>query len=224
VSWRRVFVLVEGPTERRFLDAVLRPHLQPALDLTSIIVTTRRERSGYKTGRGGGPWKNWRNDLRTLSYEQGDPRVRFTTMIDLYGLPHDFPGIEELRSMADTRQRAERAQALMAGDIGDPRLIPYVQRHELEALIFADLDRLRDHLDSEPDLSGLTALSASVRGLDPEDIDDGPLSAPSKRLLRHIPSYRKTHHGPNALESIGLRALRARCPRFHAWVSLLESL
>lgn len=224
MSWRRVFVLVEGPTERRFLDAVLRPHLRPAIDLVSIIVTTRRERSGRKTGRGGGPWKNWRNDLRTLSYEQGDPRVRFTTMIDLYSLPSDFPGIEQLHGMTDTRRRVERAQELMADDIADPRFIPYVQRHELEALVFADLDRLRDHLDSEPDLAGLAALSASVLGLDPEDINDGQLTAPSKRLLHHVPSYRKTHHGPNVLESIGVRALRSRCPRFDAWISRLESL
>jgi hypothetical protein len=58
----------------------------------------------------------------------------------------------------------------------------------------------------------------------PEDIDDGTRSAPSKRLLTHVPSYRKTVHGPLATEDTGLAALRGQCERFDAWIALLEGL
>jgi Domain of unknown function (DUF4276) len=225
MSWRRVFALVEGVTEEKLVRSVLQPHLLAhEVLLEPIIVTTRRSASGRKTGRGGGPWKTWHQELLKLASSQVGPLVRLTTMIDLYGLPQGFPGLNELERISDTRRRVDRAEAFMAADIGDERFIPYVQRHEIEALVFVGLDRLRVLLDQRRDLQGLETLMAEVHGVEPEDIDDGRTTAPSKRLCRHIPSYRKNLHGPLVFEDVGLAMLRARCPRFHAWVSTLEAL
>ncbi|MBW2736989.1 MAG: DUF4276 family protein, partial [Deltaproteobacteria bacterium] len=57
-----------------------------------------------------------------------------------------------------------------------------------------------------------------------ESVNDGKDTAPSKRLLRHIPGYNKALHGPLAVEHEGLQSLRASCPRFGAWLQTLERL
>jgi len=110
---------------------------------------------------------------------------------------------------------------------GEWRLIPYLQRHEFEALVLACLDELRALLGS-PDDQGVAALQSSLGTASPEDVNDGEETAPSKRLALHLPTYRKVLYGPMALELAceqrGLAAIRARCPRFGAWVKRLEAL
>lgn len=58
----------------------------------------------------------------------------------------------------------------------------------------------------------------------PEDINDDSETAPSKRIAGTIPHYRKRLHGPEVAERIGLSAIRTECPRFHDWLTRLESL
>jgi hypothetical protein len=48
----------------------------------------------------------------------------------------------------------------------------------------------------------------------PEDIDDGPMTAPSKRLCDVFAAYQKALHGPLAVAAIGLDRIRATCPHF----------
>jgi hypothetical protein len=223
---KRLFVVVEGQTEEGFVKGVLGPHLQERAVFTStIIVTTRRDEfTGAKLGKGGGPWRNWFRDLRRIMGENPGPDVAFTTLIDLYGLPRDFPQLEALSKTVDTLQRASRMEAVMYEQFGDHRFIPYVQRHEFEALVLAGLDALAGLLDAAADLEGLGQLRADVANQAPEDVNEGRDTAPSKRLAARIPSYSKTLHGPLAVEATGLASLRAVCPRFHAWVTKLEGL
>jgi hypothetical protein len=101
--------------------------------------------------------------------------------------------------------------------------VPYIQRHEFEALVLAGLNQLRAILDPQ-DFTRLEALRLEVGGASPEDVDDGPQTAPSKRLLRHIPSYQKTVHGPLVVDRVGLAGLRAACPRLDGWIRRLEQL
>lgn len=223
---KRLIIVVEGPTEEGFVKGVLSPHLQARFIFTStLIVTTRRdELTGAKLNKGGGFWRNWFNDLRRVMGENSGPNVAFTTLIDLYGLPKDFPQLEALSKIGDTRQRASEVEAVMSKQFGDHRFIPYVQRHEFETLVLASLGALAELLDAEEDLQGLEQLRSDIAGHPPEDVNDGPDTAPSKRLLARIPSYRKTLHGPLVGESTGLASLRAACPRFDAWVAKLEGL
>ena len=122
----------------------------------------------------------------------------------------------------DTQLRCELLQRALGREVEDHRLIPYLQRHEFEALVLASLPVLRNVLETEEDLAGLEALMREIRDVSPEDVNDGPESAPSKRLLRCIPGYRKTLHGPLAAEATGLALIRRACPRFDAWVARLE--
>jgi hypothetical protein len=222
----RLYVVVEGQTEEEFVKRVLGPHLQARhIYTTPIIVTTRRDRlTGKKLGKGGGHWKHWLKDLRRLLGEHTGNNVAFTTLFDLYGLPEDFPQLAALSQNADTLQRAVGLEQEMAATLDDRRLIPYLQRHEFEALVLASLDALGALLDTEDDVLGLEQLRVELAHLAPEDVNDGPDSAPSKRLESRIPSYDKTLHGPLAVEAARLANIRAVCPRFNAWVTKLEGL
>lgn len=221
----RLYVVVEGQTEAAFVKQVLAPHLAIfSVTAVPIIVTTRRDRSTGAKSRGGGRWAHWRNDLDRLSRQHHGGGVRFTTLFDLYGLPHDFPDYEPLAAMTDTTKRAAAMEAAMAAQINDWRFIPYLQRHEVEAFVLVNLDPLAELVGEGTTASGVAALRADIAGLDPESVNDGAETAPSKRLLRLIPDYRKTLHGPLVMEAIGLPKIRAACPRFDAWVGALEAL
>lgn len=88
----RLHVLVEGPTEEKFVARVLGPHLN-SLGIATYqqVVETSRDRQGTKH-RGGGDWAKWRRDLVRLTGQHKGNDVRFRTMFDLYGLPKTFPG------------------------------------------------------------------------------------------------------------------------------------
>ncbi len=219
----RLYVLVEGQTEEAFVKRVITPHLQGlGVWAYAIIVATSRDASGRKR-RGGGQWKHWRRDLKRLIREQSGDEVRFTTMFDLYGLPVDFPELEKHGCIPNTSRRAESLEASMSRDVDDPRLIPYLQRHEFEALVLAALGSVTKLLEDAGDLEAVERLRAELASMSPEEVNDGESTAPSKRLMR-IPSYRKTVHGPLAVEDAGLPALRSACPRFGAWIARLEAL
>lgn len=218
----RLYVLVEGPTEEQFVRHVLAPHLEWYGVLTiPIVVETSRDRHGKKR-KGGGDWMKWRRDLLKLTGQQHGSDVRFTTLFDLYGLPGNFPGLKEHGAVADTRQRVELLEQAMAAEIDDPRFIPYLQRHEFEALVLAGLDALEELLDPG-ERPGVCTLRSLVAVVPPEDVNDRHATAPSKRLEAAIPSYGKTVHGPLVVEGTGLATLRARCPRFDRWVTNLEN-
>jgi len=63
-----------------------------------------------------------------------------------------------------------------------------------------------------------------VNEQNPELIDDGPETAPSKRILREIPEYDKATAGVSVAAHIGLPTLRKKCRHFDEWVTQLESL
>jgi len=216
----RVYVVVEGQTEENVVEDLIVPHLAPmGVYLYPIIVRTSRGHRG-----GGSHWTKWENDIRRIPRQQQGSDVRVTTIFDLFRLPQGFPGWEEHGREQDTNRRCDGLQRAMADVFGDPRFIPYLQRHEVEALVLASLDGLAELLDASEDLRGLESLRAEIGEQAPEDVDDGPETAPSKRLTNHIPSYRKTVHGPRAMEAAGLQAVRARSPRFDQWVCKLERL
>lgn len=56
----------------------------------------------------------------------------------------------------------------------------------------------------------------------PEDINDSPETAPSKRIQRLVPHYEKPLHGILAFLDIGLQKVRDECPHFAQWIRRLE--
>ena len=58
----------------------------------------------------------------------------------------------------------------------------------------------------------------------PEEIDDSPQTAPSKRIESLVPGYKKPVLGTLAVLEIGLEAIRSECPHFHSWLERLEGI
>lgn len=221
----RLFVIVEGDTEQEFVKQCLAPHLDSAgVWTTPIEVTTKIDRkTGQKLAKGGGRWKHWRKDICTLLRSTAAD-LRVSSLFDLYGLPEDFPGLAACTVERDTARRASMLESAMGADIHDLRFIPYIQRHEFEALVLSGLEHLREQLVDPDARAGVDALQQELGSIAPEDVNDGPETAPSKRLLARVPGYGKKLHGPFVTSRAGIDRLKQRCPRFAAWVTSLEAL
>lgn len=220
----RLIVVVEGQTEEAFVNSVLKPHLDPLGVYTSATIVGKRlaQRRG-SGGRGGGHYRHWRRDIVKL-LEPASPDCRVTTLFDLYGLPDDFPNYETIRQLPDRAARRGACEAALAEDVDHHRFIPYVQQFEFEALVLAALPALGNLLDDPVQQQGLATLTAEIGAVAPEDVNDGPETAPSKRLLAHVPGYNKVLHGELATLEAGLPTLRDACPGFDGWVTGLETL
>lgn len=131
----RVYAVVEGHSEERFVQRLLVPHLAGK----GVWLAPMRVPVGGGGRGGGGLWAHWDRFLRRLLREQGSQAVRVTTMLDLYAIPKDTPGYTPPRPRFGPAH-ANAMLAAISASIGDPRLLPYIQVHELESLLFVDLD------------------------------------------------------------------------------------
>ena len=209
----RVYAVVEGETE----EAIARRLIAPAMLAGGVSLVPMRVLRGRGARGGGSSWQPYARHLRRLCAEHRGRGVRFTTMIDLYALPNDTPG------HGRSPEEIEAAIAAQLEPDAQGRARPYVQTHEVEALLYADLEAVRAHLPDLVDDAAFDALRRDVAELAPEEIDDGYETYPSRRLARAVRGYRKVAHGPAIAQRIGLPAIRAACPRFDAWCRWLEA-
>ena len=226
----RFLVHVEGQTEETFVNEVLSPHLNE-FGLTSVsarLMGNARQRS-----RRGGvrAWRDVQRDIvRHLRNDQG---CIATTMVDYYGMPmagqRAWPGrseaaAREFRHKACTIEVGLSAAILqtMGRGFEEGRFIPYVMMHEFEAMLFSDCEKFGEGI-------GLPQLAPRFQAIrdqfaSPEEIDDSPDTAPSRRVVDLVPRYQKPLMGNLAVLDIGLDAIRAECPNFRAWIERLEGI
>ncbi|MEZ6036241.1 MAG: DUF4276 family protein [Planctomycetota bacterium] len=212
----KLFVVVEGESEKRFVRRTLRPHLR--LDPVAVEVRTGTTPHG-SPAYGGGDWTKWLADIRRCLAPQGTRRV--TTMFDLYGLPPNFPNLQSCMD-ADTNKMATALEDVMRQQVADDRFLPFLMRHEFETLVLASLSHLRNLLPTAKHVA-IDALSTVV-GDAPEDVNCGEATAPSKRLIAAGIGYSKLLHGVPAVAEAGLARIVSQCPRFKAWVDQLAAL
>lgn len=220
---KRVRALVEGHTEQAFVTQVLAPHL------TNVGIHAFATLFG-KPGRFTGGIRSYsaaRRDI--IAALKQDVNAYSTTMVDFYGLPGDWPGREEAKSMAHVEigpfmeaQISEDIARTMGPSFRSGRFIPYVQMYEFEALLFADTSVLAKTLQ-RPDLEKRFDKIVASCG-SPEEIDDDPKTAPSKRISSLAPNFNKVLHGSTAAGLMGIDTIRSKCPRFSQWLERLEAL
>ena len=165
------------------------------------------------------------NDIKRRLKEDSGTDVYFTTMIDLYALHSDFPGLEEAKELHNPYERVKALQDSWLEKTTDQRFIPFIQLHEFECYLFSNVSKLAEFYDNSS--QGIDELQTVVDGVDsPELIDCGQDTAPSKRIVSQFPRYRrqKSSVGPQMAELIGLAKIRSVCPHFDAWVCRLEQL
>lgn len=215
---KRVFLLVEGQTEETFVRDLLVPHYaRIGLFLTPIIVRTSKSHVG-----GLRSYAKVKGQLIRLCRQ--DRTTVVSTMMDLYGLPTDFPG---KASPAYPREgsgakKAEFIETAWARDLNESNFLPHLMVHEFEALLFVEPNRFADWTTSGSVVQELVRIAKA--NATPEEINDGPNTAPSKRIMRLMPNYEKTFHGPLIAADTGLDVLRRSCTHFSAWLGRLEAL
>lgn len=231
----RLHITVEGQTEERFVKEVLAPYLaeQEVWADARCVLTSKNNRFGveYRGGwRRTSAYSTVKKDICSWMKEDRHPDVRFTTMFDLYALPGDFPGYAKASRETDPYLRVavleEALEKDINGELGDIRFIPYLQLHEFEALILADPRQLEwEFLEHDKPIQRLVDMAAKEGG-NPELIDDGPTTTPSKRIIAQIPEYggNKATSGPLVAAKIGMPTLCKRCQHFAKWIDRLVRL
>ncbi len=220
----RLHVTAEGRTELNFVKTILAPHLA-RFDVfaDARCVLTSKDKRLSKEHRGGlFSYQKAKEDILTWVKHDKHQVCRFTTMFDLYALPDDFPEYHNAKKCTDPYRRVAALEDSLGNDLNVQGFIPYIQLHEFEALILADPNALEwEYLDHDNSIANLVDM---VGLQNPELIDDGVTTAPSKRILAEIPEYDKATAGVSVAEKIGLPTLRAKCAHFNEWVTKLEKL
>jgi hypothetical protein len=224
----RLLVHVEGQTEEDFVNEVLRDHLVRVgyQSVSARIVGNARLRQ-----RRGGirPWPAVRKDI--VNHLRQDSGCIATTMVDFYGLPQQgdgaWPGRAEASGL-ETRLKAscveEALQEDLSKEVGSNfnarRFMPFVVMHEFEGLLFSDCTAFSQGIgraDLEPDFQRIRDDFET-----PEDINDSPVTYPSRRVKNLVPGYEKPLFGALAALEIGLPRIRTQCPHFDGWLRQLE--
>ena len=226
----RILVHVEGETEEAFVNEVLSGHLMRygySLVAARLLgnARARAQRGGIRR------WPAVRRDI--VAHLREDAGSVATTMVDYYGLPQSGPGAWPGRSEAANLApdaRAGSVERAMHDDVyaamGDAfdarRFVPFVVMHEFEALLFSDCDGFASAIgrpEAAPQLKSVRAEFAT-----PEEIDDSPESAPSKRVRHIVRGYEKPFMGNLAMLEIGLDNIRRECRHFDGWLTRMELL
>ena len=151
-----------------------------------------------------------------------------TTFIDYYGIKKDyeFPGWEASQKAPHNIDKVRALEEAISNEMPDDcrhRFIPHIQLHEFESLLFSNVDAFaKNFADNDLDLEKLRRVVNEFAN--PEDINNSPKTAPSKRILSAVKSYSKVLDGNCVAMDIGLERMRLCCPHFNEWISELEKV
>ena len=208
----RLAITVEGDTEENFVKGTLAHHLRlKGVEATPILIGRA---SAANVGGGNMTIQRLSGDVATL-YHSFDA---VTTLVDFYGFRDKADrSVEDLEAVL-----LERVRSMIRHGWDERRVVAYVQKHEFEGLLFSDVTAFSAVGARQ---SGIDQLAAVRKAFPtPEDIDDHPTTAPSKRIVGAVLGYKKNADGPLVASQVGLERIRAECPRFDRWLTQLESL
>ena len=212
---KRLVVIVEGETEEAFVHQILAPYIWNSGCMNPIQC--------FKIKHSGGGVSKYSHIERDVLATVREKDVVVTTMFDFYGLPSDTPGFKESISCNSHIERVRVIENNIQKEITQKvreniLFIPYIQLHEIEALIFSSAKGFNELFDKEEaDMKVLNDIVSDFPN--PEDIDNGPNTAPSKRLIKAIPGYDKVLYGIGMLQIIGIETILSKCPHFKEWIN-----
>lgn len=216
---KRIVIIVEGETEEAFVHQILAPYIWNSGYSNSIQC--------FKIKHSGGGVSKYSHIERDILATVREKDVVVTTMFDFYGLPSDTPGFKEAISCNSHAESVRFIENNIQQEITDKVkekicFIPYIQLHEIEALIFSSNKGFYELFDkNEADFTSLDHIIMEFPN--PEDIDNGPDTAPSKRLKKAIPGYDKVLYGIGMLQTIGMETILAKCLHFKEWIEKIKN-
>lgn len=211
MKWERLVIIVEGDSEIILMNNLVIPYLYCIEGVLPCTITAQKITTNRKLNKKGGniSFQYLKNEINRVA-AQG--QLLITTFLDLFRLPVDFPGYT-----ADGAKTSQ-IEVAMKEVVGLDCFIPYIQKHEFEALLFSSLEGFELVVD---DADQLKKIQNIIDAFDtPEDINGGSLTAPSKRLGQ-IYSYSKTVDSELILEMLTVDLIREKCPRFNEWIEKL---
>lgn len=216
---RRLIIIVEGDTEKEFIDRVLSPYFY-----ANNYLDIRCHKIKH-SGGGLSKYSHLKTDIIHSIYQ---PETIITTLIDFYALPKDFPMFEESKKILNKLDRVSFLEQNIKDEIERSQnrkfenFIPYIQLHEFEALVFSSVEAIYNNIEnSKIDKKEIDKIFANYSN--PEDINDDPNTAPSKRLKKYIKGYNKIIDGIAIIEEQGLSTILNKCPRFKSWMEKVIS-
>lgn len=221
-----VIALVEGETEFEFVQHLITPILQSGNLYMRPVLFGKR-------GGGIPRWSSGQKDV--LNYLKRAKLV--TTLVDFYGLPHDWPGRSEAAKL-DWKKRgqfvenalSDWAQQNCPQNSRAESFIPCIQVHEFESLLYADPSTTALFLAISASHSSDCSIKAKLEkilesaGGYPEAINDSYETAPSRQLKGIVPAYEKRAWGYQIANEIGIPKLRESCKWLDNWLTRLEAL
>jgi hypothetical protein len=223
---KHLYFIVEGETELEFVNRLLKPYLwQRGL-------TTHIQALPITMGGGGHGYNNiqhFKNTIKPLLNYGNEPFI--TTMIDYYGINSEkkMPNYAECMTQNTTDDKIkcmENSLQTVVKSIKQYRFfIPYIQKHEMETLLFANPAQ---GFDLEKPAIKNAVLALIKQNPDIETINNTPQGAPSKRLTeiyaQHGQKYNKGADAVDIAELTGMDNMLKECPRFRNWVERLIAM
>lgn len=220
---KRIYVIVEGPSEREFVSRILAPHFgKEGLAISAIPML----KSGG--GMGFSNLEHFKNNVEPLLYQHDQPII--TTMVDLYRFPvqsgdrEEETELKKHSSNPDIDERLSGLENILSAAVQKikpyPNFIPYIQKHEFEALLFSNTEVFFEN-------SGIKKAVESVLEEipNPEDINSTEEGHPANRLKKIFKVHRNKYvKGADAVvfaELAGIEVILEKCPRFQLWIETL---
>ncbi len=207
---KRLVFIVEGDCEVQFVHNHVMPYLyslgyQNTMNAQAITTNRKLNQKG-----GGNNYEYLKNEINRILAQ---PNTIVTTFIDFFKLPTNTP-----KYSADVHQ-IDTIEEAISENIGSSFLIPYIQKHEFEALLFADMAGFELVVDDNSSIQQLQQIIDDYPN--PEDINNNPATAPSKRL-QQIFNYHKVSDSDLIADMIGLQKIIEKCPRFAQWLETIR--
>ena len=220
---KELYLVVEGQTEQFFAERVLAPYFA----VRNIFV---RAMMIPKKGSKGGDVKFERvkSCVSNLLKQRRDTIV--ATFVDYYGL-NSWPELEAVRGLSGASP-AQISSTLIQAAVDaiknelpecnvSKRFVPFIAVHEFEALLFSEPNELAEALN----IDSKVIVNLMQNFDSPEQINNGPQTAPSKRIENWSQKrFGKTTTGVALAERIGIDKMRTCCHNFDAWIKKIEAI
>lgn len=217
--------VVEGQTEEKFIKEIINQYLRDFnIEIKPSTIITNRK---YQESGGINSYDKLKNEINTIIKETRNTGITITTFLDFYQLPTNFPKYKDAQKLKSNIEKVYFLENAMCDDIGNEYFIPYIQIHEFEALLFSSNVGFEKYYNKRSRF--IKSINDIISNNNPEEINDGIDTAPSKRLnnlfLKELNErYKKTYHGILIAKEINMDDYLSRCPHFCDWIERIKSV
>lgn len=231
-----LYIVCEGQSEQIFIDNLLIPYLYTKhpnnFSEYKISAPILRSPKARVQSNKGGDVRYVRIKNHIEHFITQTPNCYVTTFIDFYAIGNDFPSYGNLSHINGAIAQAHALE----NDLQqiDYRVIPYIQLHEYETIYFADITGF---VATDNKLEQISQKMNDILvqfNNQPEQINNNPTTAPSKRIHNIFASQLLNYKDAKTLYARLYSAdadyvskidlIRNLCPNFNNWINWLLGL